>query len=111
VAKAFLAVAELKNHGERYNLGAGNPRPVNELIALIGGDVVYIPKRPGEPDCTWANIDKITRATGWKPLVPFADGVKAMLGRIEDWENAPLWDEKSIHAATKLWFDALSRQG
>jgi UDP-glucose 4-epimerase len=111
VAKAFLAVAEIGTRGERYNIGAGNPRPVNELVGLIGGETVYIPKRPGEPDCTWANIDKITAATRWKPEVPFAQGVQAMLSRIGDWEKAPLWDESSIHEATKLWFDALSHKG
>lgn len=110
VAKAFLAAAELPTYGERYNLGAGNPRPVNELIALLGGETVFIPKRPGEPDCTWADIKKITAATGWKPEVSFPQGVALMLERIEDWCNAPLWDEKSIHEATKLWFDALSKQ-
>ncbi|MGE3624653.1 MAG: NAD-dependent epimerase/dehydratase family protein, partial [Bdellovibrionales bacterium] len=108
VAKAFLAVAELETTGERYNIGAGNPRPVNELIALIGGPSIFMPKRPGEPECTWADIGKITRATAWRPEVSFADGVKEMLARIDDWEKAPLWDEESINRATKSWFDALS---
>ncbi len=107
-AKAFLAVAELPTSGERYNLGAGNPRAVNELASLLGGPSQFIPKRPGEPDCTWADITKIAKATGWKPEIPFSEGVKRMLERIDDWKDAPLWDEKSIHRATKLWFDTLS---
>src|SRR5215475_3015900 len=52
VAEAFLAAAETDKVGEIYNLGAGNPQSVNRLIELLGGEVVYIPKRPGEPDCT-----------------------------------------------------------
>ncbi len=42
--------------GERFNVGAGNPQSVNRLVELLGGEVVYVPKRPGEPDCTWADI-------------------------------------------------------
>jgi UDP-glucose 4-epimerase len=56
VATAFLAAAESKLSGERFNVGAGNPQTVNRLVELIGGDVVYVPKRPGEPDCTFADI-------------------------------------------------------
>jgi UDP-glucose 4-epimerase len=109
VAKAFLAVAELPTAtSQRYNVGAGDPKPVNELVSLLGGDVVFIPKRPGEPDCTWADIGKITKATGWKPEISFPKGVREMLNRIQDWKNAPLWDEKSIQQATKLWFEVLS---
>ncbi len=63
IAEAFLAAAESPIVGERFNVGAGNPQSINKLVEILGGDVVYIPKRPGEPDCTWANIDKITTAT------------------------------------------------
>ncbi len=45
----------------------GNPQSVNRLVELLGGEVVHIPKRPGEPDCTHADIGKITRDLGWRP--------------------------------------------
>ena len=32
--------------------------PQHELIELLGGEKTYIPKRPGEPDCTWADISR-----------------------------------------------------
>ena len=35
---------------------------MNNLISLIGGEKVHVPKRPGEPDCTWADISKIKSA-------------------------------------------------
>ena len=41
------------------NVGAGNPQSVNRLVELLGGEWCYVPKRPGEPDCTWADIAKI----------------------------------------------------
>lgn len=104
VAKAFLAAAQTPISGEIFNLGAGNPQSVNHLVKLLGGRVVYIPKRPGEPDCTWADISKIIKLLNWQPLVSFEDGVKMILQNISYWENAPLWDPKAIELATKTWF-------
>jgi UDP-glucose 4-epimerase len=110
VAEAFARAAESRFVGEVWNLGAGDPQSVNRLVELIGGDVVYIPKRPGEPDVTWADIGKIRRDLGWRPTVPFARGVKQMLADIELWRDAPLWDPQSISAATKTWFEHLGRE-
>src|ERR1700728_1659436 len=78
--------------------------------ALLSGPVVYIPNRPGEPDCTWADIAKIQRELGWKPVVPFDQGVKRMMEDIELWRDAPLWDPQSIAVATKTWFEYLGRE-
>src|SRR5207245_10903660 len=58
VAQAFLLAAETEKTGEVWNLGGGNPQPVNRLVELLGGPVVYIPRRPGEPDDTRADIGK-----------------------------------------------------
>ena len=107
VARAFLAAAETEIRGERFNLGAGNPQSVNYLVDLLGGDVQYIPKRPGEPDVTFANISKIKKLLKWAPEVPFEEGVKKMLADIERWRNAPLWDPESISKATQTWFKYL----
>ena len=107
VAKGFLAAAETDRTGEVWNLGAGNPQPVNRLVELLDGDVTYIPKRPGEPDCTWADITKITNELGWKPELSFEDGVGKVLENIEYWREAPLWEPESIAGATKTWFEHL----
>ena len=48
------------DRGTSLELGAGNPQSVNRLVELIGGSTVAIPKRPGEPDCTWADISRIS---------------------------------------------------
>jgi UDP-glucose 4-epimerase len=111
VAKGFLAAAETQHVGHRFNVGAGNPRSINELVRLLGGEVVYVPKRPGEPDCTFADIGKVVAMLGWKPEVSFERGVEIMLADIHSWERAPLWDPQSIAQATKTWFDYLGREG
>jgi UDP-glucose 4-epimerase len=108
VASAFLAAAEAPVSGERFNIGAGRPQSINHLVELIGGDIVYIPKRPGEPDCTYADIGKAKEKLGWRPVVPFEEGVARMTAEIEHWRNAPLWDPDSIANATKTWFTYLS---
>lgn len=110
VARAFLAAAESDLSGERFNLGAGNPQTVNRLVELLGGDVVHIPKRPGEPDCTFADIGKITRLLKWKPTVSFEDGVARMMAEIDRWKDAPLWDPESIQKATRTWFRYLGQE-
>jgi UDP-glucose 4-epimerase len=109
VARAYLMAAESGQVGEVFNLGSGNPQTVNRLVELMGGEVVHVPKRPGEPDCTWADISKIQRALGWKPEISFPQGVDAMLGQIEEWRAAPLWTPEKIEAATRTWFEHLAR--
>jgi UDP-glucose 4-epimerase len=108
VAAAFLAAAETELEGEIFNLGAGNPQSVNRLVELLGGDVVHLPKRPGEPDCTWADIGKITSRLHWAPKVDFVTGVAEMIRGIERWRDAPLWEPESIATATEAWFRYLA---
>lgn len=109
VAEAFRLAAETDKSGEIWNLGAGRPQSVNRLIELLGGDKVCIPKRPGEPDCTWADIAKISRDLNWRLQVPFEEGVARMLKDIEVWRDAPLWDPESIAKATSTWFQYLGK--
>ena len=111
VARAFLAAAETPHTGRVWNLGAGDPQSVNHLVELLGGEKIWIPKRPGEPDCTWADITRISTELGWKPEVSFEEGVARIVADIDYWRNAPLWDPESISKATKTWFDYLAPQG
>jgi UDP-glucose 4-epimerase len=107
VAEAFLSAAESETTGMRFNVGAGNPQSVNRLIELLGGEVIYLPKRPGEPDCTFADISRIKALLGWQPKVSFEEGVARMLAEIEHWRDAPLWNRESIALATQTWFQYL----
>jgi UDP-glucose 4-epimerase len=89
-------------------VGSGHTYSVNRLVELLGGPVTYIPKRPGEPDCTFADITKIRRVLGWEPRVSFEEGVATMLQHIDSWRSAPAWTPEMIAVATREWFQYLS---
>ena len=76
----------------------------------LKGEVIYLPKRPGEPDCTWADISKITTELDWKPSISFQEGVSKMVAEIDNWKDAPLWDTESIRKATKTWFQFMNKE-
>jgi len=108
VVRAFHMVADSAHVNEVYNLGAGKPQSVNRLVELLGGGkVIYLPKRPGEPDCTFADIAKLKTQIGWAPQISFEEGVAKILREIDYWKDAPLWDPESISKATAGWFNAL----
>jgi len=108
VANAFITAAESLITGEIFNVGSGDTYSVNFLVEQLGGNFEYIPKRPGEPNCTFANINKIKNKLQWEAKVPFTKGVKLMLDNIDYWKQAPVWDAQSIDSATKTWFKYLS---
>lgn len=90
-----------------FNVGSGNTYSINKLVELLEGDIIYIPKRPGEPDCTFADISKIKEYLNWEPKVSFENGVRTMIENIDYWKNAPVWNKESIKKATKDWFKYL----
>ena len=108
VADAFYSAAKSDISGEAMNVGSGNHYSVNRLIELLGGEVDFIPKRPGEPDCTFADITKIKELLNWTPKITLEEGVSKLLTSIDDWRDAPVWDPYSIQKATKTWFDYLT---
>jgi UDP-glucose 4-epimerase len=105
VVRAFLQAAERGRNGAIYNVGSGATVSVNRLAELIGTqEIVHIPKRPGEPDCTFADTTRITGELGWKAEVPIEDGVAAMLANLDYWRDAPVWTADRIADATQDWF-------
>lgn len=111
VARAFLAAAESSVAGKAMNVGSGGHYSVNQIVELLESEHINIPKRPGEPDCTFADIREISQTLGWKAEVNFADGVKFMLENIENWRDAPVWNSDSISQATASWFKYLGNDG
>jgi UDP-glucose 4-epimerase len=108
VAEAFYLAAITKITGTIWNLGSGNPQSVKKLVQLLNPKkIIFIPKRPGEPNITYANIKKIKKDLKWKPVTSFEEGVSKILDNIEYWKNAPLWNKSNIAKETKLWFKYL----
>jgi len=107
VAAAFIKAAQVSATGVALNVGSDNHYSVNRLVELLGGDVVYVPKRPGEPDCTFADTTKIHDVLDWNTKVSFEEGVANMLTHLDDWKDAPVWNPDTIKQATAAWFEYL----
>jgi UDP-glucose 4-epimerase len=108
IVDALIAAALSDKTGQIYNVGSGKTISVNRLVELLGGASVNIPKRPGEPDSTFADIAKIKTDLAWEPKIPIEIGVKKVLENIEYWRNAPVWTPSTISSATEDWFKYLS---
>jgi UDP-glucose 4-epimerase len=111
VTDAFATAAASPLSGEILNVGSGGTYSVNRIVELIGGPSVHIPKRPGEPDCTFADIRAIKARLGWRPRVGLEEGITRLLEHIDLWQDAPVWTPQSIAAATADWFKYLGRDG
>ena len=108
VANACIMAAKSnESNGKILNVGSGNTYSINKLVDLLGGEKQYIPKRPGEPDCTFADISEIKETLNWSPKITLELGVKIMLKNIDYWKNAPIWNKENIKDATKDWFKYL----
>ena len=107
VADAFLAAARSTVSSEVFNVGSGSTIAINQLCQLLGGEVTHIPKRPGEPDCTFADVSRIRNVLGWSPKIDISQGVSEILREIDYWTDAPVWSPTSIAEATKDWFKYL----
>jgi UDP-glucose 4-epimerase len=107
IASALIAVAKSDKAGKIYNIGSGKSVSVNRLVELLGGEKIHIPKRPGEPDCTFADISAISQDLAWSPKVSIEEGVAMVLQDIDYWRSAPVWTPESIASATHDWFKYL----
>ncbi|MBZ0141421.1 MAG: GDP-mannose 4,6-dehydratase [Pseudorhodoplanes sp.] len=109
IVDAFLTAAASNASAAVFNLGSGGTYSVNRLVELLGAkNVAHIPKRPGEPDCTWADITKIERELNWRAKVSFDQGVALMLQDIDQWREAPVWTPEKNAEQTKTWFELLA---
>ena len=107
IVDALYIAMKSKISGEIFNVGSGKTISINYLVELLKGSKVHIPKRPGEPDCTFANIEKIQNILNWCPVVSIEEGVKKIIKNINYWKDAPVWTPEMIEIATKKWFEKL----
>lgn len=100
VVEAFILAAE-KGVGI-YNLGTGKATTINHIAKLIGGEVVYIPERGGEPHTIYADNTRLINL-GWKPKVSIEQGLEKMMDSLEYWKEAKIWEPDTIAEETKTW--------
>ena len=108
VVDAFIKTLSVKNKSLILNIGSNNTYKINYLVKLINHKFVYIPKRPGEPDKTWADIRKAKKYLKWQPKIRLDQGIKIILQNINLWKDAPIWTTTKIKNSTKNWFKYLS---
>ena len=105
IVDAIIKTSKSKNlSGKIYNVGSGKTVSINRIAKLLGGKKIFIPKRPGAPDVTFANIKMIKKEVNWKPKISIEKGVNIILKSINDWKDAPVWTPEKIKKATKKWF-------
>lgn len=107
VVKAFIKASNLKKSETVYNVGSGKTVSVNHIVSYLKGEKVFIKKRPGEPDTTFAEIKKIKNELKWSPKITIRQGVDILLENIDYWNKAPVWTPKKIKKETKSWFKYL----
>lgn len=110
VADAFYTAAMSDIVNDTFNVGSGGTYSVNRLCELLGGEIIHIPKRPGEPDCTFADTTKIEKALNWHAHITLEEGVQKILDNIDYWREAPVWRPDTISEATKDWFKYLGKE-
>ncbi|MCR9191774.1 MAG: SDR family oxidoreductase [Gammaproteobacteria bacterium] len=112
VVDALLCAANSDICGEIFNVGSGMPPvSINRLVELLNATKkTHIPKRPGEPDTTWADVTKIESVLNWKAKISIEEGVQRMMQHIDYWKEAPVWTPGSIAEATKVWFECLGEK-
>lgn len=90
VVRANLLAAECAMPDAAHvvlNVGAGAETSVNDIAAMIGGEVSHIipnPRGEYEERRKRADCSKAKAAIGWEARVALADGIAALLNRAED---------------------------
>ena len=107
---AIILAAQKTKNCEIYNLAGGKEVSVNYIADIISDKKVYIPKRPGEPDRSLADISKIKSELNWEPKISIDAGIKMLMQNINEWKDAPVWTPESIAQATKDWFKYLKKK-
>ena len=80
-ANILAATADIPEeyYGQVFNIGSSDSISIQEIANLISDDQVYIPKREGEMETTFANIDKAKEILGWTPKINVSDWIRENL--------------------------------
>lgn len=107
LVSAIEKASRFGRKGVIYNLASGKETSVYKIANIIGGKKIFIPKRPGEPDRSLANIEKAKAHLKWRPKISIEKGINTLLKDVSYWKNAPVWTPNKIKKITKNWFSLL----
>ncbi|MBR9982256.1 MAG: NAD-dependent epimerase [Desulfatitalea sp.] len=78
-----------------YNIGNNNPVQLTDFITAIENALgkpaqkQYLPLQPGDVPATYADIDSLTAAVGFKPQTPLAQGIARFIEWYKTYYNIP----------------------
>lgn len=111
VVSAFISAAKSEFVGQVFNIGSGATVKINRVADLLGATArANIPKRPGEPGITFADIGKARDLLGYRPKISIEEGCKIMLDMATQFKDAPVWTPEKIKEETKAWFEYLENK-
>ena len=107
--RGILAVLHQGRDGEIYNIGGNRSLPnlevVHQVLALTGKPaslIEYVKDRPGHDRRYALSSEKLTRETGWQPVMNFETG----LARTIDWYRGnPGWVERVRSGAYRTYYE------
>ena len=81
IVKGFEALGEETWKAQIFQLGTGKNHSINELASMFGGEVKYVPSRPGEARDTLADIESSQKTIGWKADRSLEDYIKTWVAK------------------------------
>jgi len=107
--RAIWAVLQRGGEGEIYNVGGSRALPnvevVQKILAAVGAPetlMVTVKDRPGHDRRYAITTEKLEKATGWKALMPFEEGLAATI----EWYKAnPGWIERVRSGEYQRYYD------
>jgi nucleoside-diphosphate-sugar epimerase len=75
----LLAIDAPIADGRPLNIGRGRNVSVNHIAAMIGGDEIHLPPRPGEARHTLADWRQAQEILGWQPTIDIEDALPELM--------------------------------
>jgi UDP-glucose 4-epimerase len=77
--EAMHGAVDMRYAGEIFELGRGVNFSIKEIAEMFGGEIEYIPKRPGEYDVTLCDYSKSNQILGYNPSKNLDDYIKGVI--------------------------------
>ena len=78
--EAMHGAVDMRYAGEIFELGRGVNFSIKEIAEMFGGEIEYIPKRPGEYDVTLCDYSKANETLDYNPVKNIDEYIKEVIG-------------------------------